>query len=765
MGSAVSCSSKGNVKTANSVNTTHNNNSNNNSGDTMFASSSIKPQEADDVTTSDEIVKAKETTDDEKKDLNTEKEKNGDDDVDNDDDNKDDVKKTTVTSEPYTPEELANFKKEKLEELKTKLENALACDPRKEEEGMFVVKIRNAVLKVSQIYFALKRTTEEEIKIFRLDIAKLVVETKFIDLMHEIIEWTFQNGWHDGDTTKQSKKYLPLSHTLLSLQNFTDASEMLAIEIASRSKMLHEVTSKIVQYTDRHLGKVEPILKGTEHKVFGWCVSLVHNLSMVESNVNALREAGLIDIMQPLLKSPFEITSMCALATLAGIINEQECDIINGNKEIVMLLLDMLRKGQKTKAHRYQGWSCKECTYTIRMLARNDANKKLLVDLGALELLVNLGKIGNMEEKYESAEAIWALSFDAENQALITGNAELGVIELLMELKQEDSNKIKKACNGALWNMKEALRCTVIEKYREIGEKLNARHEESDVETDRKKSRKLKKVAGKPSKDETTSDKHIMISYQWSDQAILKDIKDNIKACGFKVWMDIDNMGGSTLESMANAVEDADIVLMCMSSKYKTSLPCRAEAEYAYQTKKTIIPLKMEKGYYPDGWLGFILGTKLFFEFSGKYPFEKKMEELLKAISTERKKVDSTDGGDIVIPSEIKVTHSTPPVSQEKTPVASTTSNIPRGLSYVSMETINTIRKWSADDVKKWIQKNNLDGCKLDHLTGGEVALLINMRFECPEYFYKCLESMLHVRDLLTMSRIVWALNDLNELK
>lgn len=39
--------------------------------------------------------------------------------------------------------------------------------------------------------------------------------------------------------------------------------------------------------------------------------------------------------------------------------------------------------------------------------------------------------------------------------------------------------------------------------------------------------------------------------------------------------MDIDNMAGSTIETMAEAVEKACLVLMCMSSRYKDSPNCR----------------------------------------------------------------------------------------------------------------------------------------------------------------------------------------------
>ena len=41
----------------------------------------------------------------------------------------------------------------------------------------------------------------------------------------------------------------------------------------------------------------------------------------------------------------------------------------------------------------------------------------------------------------------------------------------------------------------------------------------------------------------------------------------------------------------------------------------------------------MQRGYRADGWLGFILGSKLFYDFSGKYPFEDRMSGLLKALS------------------------------------------------------------------------------------------------------------------------------------
>ena len=66
-----------------------------------------------------------------------------------------------------------------------------------------------------------------------------------------------------------------------------------------------------------------------------------------------------------------------------------------------------------------------------------------------------------------------------------------------------------------------------------------------------------------------------MISYQWHNQKTLIKIRDELKNKGYKVWMDIDNMKGSTLEAMAEAVEKASVVLLCSSQKYKNSPNCR----------------------------------------------------------------------------------------------------------------------------------------------------------------------------------------------
>lgn len=119
----------------------------------------------------------------------------------------------------------------------------------------------------------------------------------------------------------------------------------------------------------------------------------------------------------------------------------------------------------------------------------------------------------------------------------------------------------------------------------------------------------------KDDQDRTTPT--VMISYNWTQQALIKRINVRLKRHGLKVWLDVEQMQGSTISAMAAAVEGADIIIMCVSEQYQASANCRLEAEYALQRKKHIIPLMVgEANFRPSGWLGLILGAKLYYDFS-----------------------------------------------------------------------------------------------------------------------------------------------------
>ncbi|CAF4191809.1 unnamed protein product, partial [Rotaria sordida] len=96
----------------------------------------------------------------------------------------------------------------------------------------------------------------------------------------------------------------------------------------------------------------------------------------------------------------------------------------------------------------------------------------------------------------------------------------------------------------------------------------------------------------------------IMISYSHSDRQLCYQIHERLIQDGFSVWIDRDNMYGTTMMAMAEAVENSEFILICMSDTYKQSVYCQSEAHYAFERRCHLIPLIMKPCYKPDGWLG-----------------------------------------------------------------------------------------------------------------------------------------------------------------
>ena len=128
-----------------------------------------------------------------------------------------------------------------------------------------------------------------------------------------------------------------------------------------------------------------------------------------------------------------------------------------------------------------------------------------------------------------------------------------------------------------------------------------------------------------------------MLSYNWDHQSVVKRINTSLQDRGYKVWIDIEKMQGSTVEAMSAAIEDAAVVVYGISQAYKESTNCRLEAQYAHQQQKEMVPLMLEEGYRPNGWLGMLLGVRIWYGFYGSVlgsedAFEGKMAELCREL-------------------------------------------------------------------------------------------------------------------------------------
>src|SRR5205085_7334604 len=103
---------------------------------------------------------------------------------------------------------------------------------------------------------------------------------------------------------------------------------------------------------------------------------------------------------------------------------------------------------------------------------------------------------------------------------------------------------------------------------------------------------------------------------------------------GYRIWIDFDQMCGNVMDTMAQAIEQSNTVIICMSEEYQRSSYCRAEAHYAFQRQRKIVPAILQQHYKPDGWLLFLIGQLFYVDFN-KHEFNRAMKMLFKELKAE----------------------------------------------------------------------------------------------------------------------------------
>jgi hypothetical protein len=127
----------------------------------------------------------------------------------------------------------------------------------------------------------------------------------------------------------------------------------------------------------------------------------------------------------------------------------------------------------------------------------------------------------------------------------------------------------------------------------------------------------------------------IAISYHHKDEEFVNDIYEHLTRSQFNVWIDLENIDGPVVAQMAEAIENSQFVLLCMSNGYKSSAHCQREAEYAFKRQSILIPLVVEKDFTQSDWLGMLFGLRLTIDFT-ETTFDVAFETLLSEMARYR---------------------------------------------------------------------------------------------------------------------------------
>jgi hypothetical protein len=337
-------------------------------------------------------------------------------------------------------------------------------------------------------------------------------------------------------------------------------------------------------------------------------------------------------------------------------------------------------------------------------LSINDKTRhELFYNLKILEPLKRILDKGSCIEIDYSLKLIAQLSFN--NQIVNDLLKDKELIEIVRNLKSKEGGEIcfKKACNQLGWNMKQKV------------DELNTKN----------------KTPPKPEKQ--TCDKHIMISYNTGSRDLCLRIKQSLEDCGFKIWIDVNEIYGSSLEAMAKAVEDSFCVLMCVTEKYRQSVNCQSEAQYAFKLNKKIIPIIMQQGYESvQGWLGIIMGDKIYINFT-KYDFDECMKRLKNEINLFISSIAKTNEKE-------NKKNELDKADKVKFTIGSASS-----VSIISNISSNkNVEKWSEQEVIEWFNSNDLNISMLNHLKpiDGEILKqLWELKTSAPDYYYTSFEK------------------------
>ncbi|UJR22665.1 hypothetical protein I4U23_025704 [Adineta vaga] len=201
-----------------------------------------------------------------------------------------------------------------------------------------------------------------------------------------------------------------------------------------------------------------------------------------------------------------------------------------------------------------------------------------------------------------------------------------------------------------------------------------------------------------------------MISYSHKDKVLCKQLYDELIRRNYRVWIDFDQMHGNVMDAMAQAIDRSQTIIICMSEQYRKSNFCRAEAHYAFQRQRQIVPVLMQKHYKPDGWLLFLIGQLLYVDFT-KYDFDRAMEMLMKELRAN----DNRGTNITLVPSKQETTSVTSiPAIFSSVRVPSTAAKPHLMLEWTKVQ----VQQWLIDHQLVQLSRllNDYDGRSLIHL-------------------------------------------------
>ena len=114
------------------------------------------------------------------------------------------------------------------------------------------------------------------------------------------------------------------------------------------------------------------------------------------------------------------------------------------------------------------------------------------------------------------------------------------------------------------------------------------------------------------------------------------------------------------MKIVADAIENSEFVVICLSDSYKRDNRCQAQAEYASVCKRILLPVVVHSGYKPDGWLSSLVNNHNLIDF-GTTSFESASQSFLEKIKGRQSKKNGPNARNRVPASSSTIPNSSAP--------------------------------------------------------------------------------------------------------
>lgn len=496
------------------------------------------------------------------------------------------------------------------------------------------------------------------------------------------------------------------------LWNFSDSSFKFGEEIAKTGFFEHLIKDLNFIYED---GLENLMSVNEEIYALKSAVGILHNCARnPDIDRDVFRKCKAASALLPYLQSKVIYVKMITLLALGNILDEAKLSKIVADTDVLNFLLHCIERAMEAKDHMEHGFHVEELVEGLVALSEPHKVKLIIFQKNPLPMIKAILQGEVIAEIQSALSLAYSLAFEESNKRAMLNDKEL--MTLIKKLKGHANGQIKELASRAnfiLVDKDDRLNNSTISNVSQRGA-----------------APPIGGTSG-PSIDSKSHDKHVMISYCRSDSEYVLKVYKKLLEDKYKVWIDRAQMiiYENVLSGMAEAVENSYVVIVCFSENYKRSKNCRLEAEYAHTRNIELVFCKMQRGYQPDGWLGLLIGAKLYIEFSSHYPFEDKWNELQNRLRG--------------------ITRTDPPEpDKEKIPTTRAKS----------------IRDWSKEDLDSWMKKHKLEGSKykkVKDMTGEHLAFMQKLMYKAPVVFYQMAREQLglvQIEELMRFDDAVTAL-------